>query len=105
LPAKLSPSDQRRFEDFGEDELVEKLFICWCQGMVKPREIAAKLGLSVEEVTDLNSFAGTLSRHLRRKIFGGWCSLQRFFRMTRLSRSVSLAAQDHETGFGVLCRS
>jgi hypothetical protein len=36
----------------GEDEVAEKLFGCLREGVVKRREIAAKLGISVERVTN-----------------------------------------------------
>jgi hypothetical protein len=50
----------------GGDEMVEKLFWCLREGMVKRRKIATRLGVSVEEVTNcrkrLNRKLGEMAR-------------------------------------------
>jgi hypothetical protein len=50
----------------GGDEMVEKLFWCLREGMVKRRKIASRLGVSVEEVTNcrkrLNRKLGEMAR-------------------------------------------
>jgi hypothetical protein len=58
-----------------EDELVAKVFGCLCEGVVKRREIAARLGISVAEVTNcrkrLNRKLGRAGRAAKAQGFRG----------------------------------
>jgi hypothetical protein len=49
---KVRKENELRIAESLEEELTGKLFGCLREGMVKRREIAARLGLSVEEVTN-----------------------------------------------------